>query len=401
MNLTTTNGTTTVETVEDAFHRLDGDFLRLSEDGLDNARVRLMRALGTRLFGLALDPQKELDAIPSSAQIDRSLRAAVEAFVFRGPAAARPLIREHVESFPTDTLAVPLFVMSHVMSAVPGARDEALAYVRAHVDPDDWRTGPHLAMGLQEAREYDRARAIAERALAAEPAAAHAAHVLAHVHYETGEHAAGAAWLDAWMATHRIVMYDSHFPWHGALHALAEGDVEGALARYRTGIKTTSIVDAGSMLWRCAFHASGTRHLADAARESALAVLPAVPFAFPAFFGTFALAAAGDRDGLTDLARRCAADTRPGFADLVAPMATALAAFVGADYPGAITVLDELCAEAARVGGSNAQREIVEDTLIEALLRAGDAARAGSLLRRRLDRRPHRLDLQQLQRSAG
>jgi uncharacterized protein HemY len=45
-----------------------------------------------------------------------------------------------------------------------------------------------------------------------------------------------------------------------------------------------------------------------------------------------------------------------------------------------------------RVGGSNAQREVFEDTLLQAYLRAGHLDRAEALLRRRLDRRPSARD---------
>ena len=37
------------------------------------------------------------------------------------------------------------------------------------------------------------------RSLAEEPDAGHAAHARAHAHYETGDHAAGLAWMDAWV----------------------------------------------------------------------------------------------------------------------------------------------------------------------------------------------------------
>jgi hypothetical protein len=41
-----------------------------------------------------------------------------------------------------------------------------------------------------------------------------------------------------------------------------------------------------------------------------------------------------------------------------------------------------------RIGGSGAQREIVQDTLLVALMRSGEASRARDLLDRRLHRRP-------------
>ncbi|MFX8824977.1 hypothetical protein ABTM64_20935, partial [Acinetobacter baumannii] len=63
-------------------------------------------------------------------------------------------------------------------------------------------------------------------------------------------------------------------------------------------------------------------------------------------------------------------------------------AFVDGDPAGCAGLLEPMLGEVARIGGSGAQREIVEDTLIVALMRSGDTAKASSLLDRRLHRRP-------------
>jgi hypothetical protein len=44
--------------------------------------------------------------------------------------------------------------------------------------------------------------------------------------------------------------------------------------------------------------------------------------------------------------------------------------------------------DVVRLGGSHAQREIIEDTFIVALIRTGDLPRARALLDQRLHRRP-------------
>jgi len=41
-----------------------------------------------------------------------------------------------------------------------------------------------------------------------------------------------------------------------------------------------------------------------------------------------------------------------------------------------------------RIGGSHAQREMIEDMLLIALMKSGEAAKARDLLDRRLHRRP-------------
>ena len=55
-------------------------------------------------------------------------------------------------------------------------------------------------------------------------------------------------------------------------------------------------------------------------------------------------------------------------------------------------MLEPLRADVARIGGSGAQREVIEDTLLVALLRGGEQARAAALLDERLHRRPSTRD---------
>jgi hypothetical protein len=59
-----------------------------------------------------------------------------------------------------------------------------------------------------------------------------------------------------------------------------------------------------------------------------------------------------------------------------------------ADYAGCARLLEPLASEVARIGGSGAQREIIEDTLLVALMRGGETGKARDMLDRRLSRRP-------------
>lgn len=57
----------------------------------------------------------------------------------------------------------------------------------------NWKFDAMLAMVREEQRRYDEARQFADRMLADQSDCAPAAHVITHVNYETGEHAAGIA----------------------------------------------------------------------------------------------------------------------------------------------------------------------------------------------------------------
>ncbi|WP_235737562.1 hypothetical protein [Nocardioides alcanivorans] len=62
------------------------------------------------------------------------------------------------------------------------------------------------------------------------------------------------------------------------------------------------------------------------------------------------------------------------------------------EWASAARLLDEVLPDLARVGGSAAQREIVEEALLFCQVSAGDAAGATAILDARLDRRPAHLD---------
>jgi hypothetical protein len=99
----------------------------------------------------------------------------------------------------------------------------------------------------------------------------------------------------------------------------------------------------------------------------------------------------GDRSAFN--ARTATLDTMAGNGTLgagkvVPTIARAMLAFADADYPRTIALLEPETRDVARIGGSGAQREVVEDTLLVAYMRAGEAAKARALLDRRLHRRP-------------
>jgi hypothetical protein len=57
--------------------------------------------------------------------------------------------------------------------------------------------------------------------------------------------------------------------------------------------------------------------------------------------------------------------------------------------------------DVVRIGGSHAQRELIEDTFIVALIRSGEPARARALIDARLHRRPSSRDARWQAATAG
>ncbi|GAB2471922.1 FAD/NAD(P)-binding protein [Jatrophihabitans fulvus] len=321
-----------------------------------------------------------------------------------GAASAASLIA-YIHSYPEDALAVSVAVPTIAFGGATEVPREAWSLVEglAPVYGDDWWYRGLLAFMRQEQGHFTEARELADLALASEPSAGHAVHARAHVHYETGDHEAGLRWLDGWIAScgaeagHR-----AHFSWHAALHELALGDDAAALRRYAiqlspmvvTGVR--ALVDSASLLWRGYVTGALDADAAHADAARVLATVPAAlledpPTAFVGLHAAVALAATADCRGLARLRRAASRRDDPVFTATVAPLADALIDLVHDDADRATDALLGLTG-VERLGGSDAQREIVEETLILAATRAGRDEVARSLLHARLDRRRSPLD---------
>ena len=346
---------------------------------------------------------------------ERSLVRVVEARVHdcRGTG-ARELLR-HVGEHPRDVLAVSAAVPTIAFSGVTDIQQEAWDLVEG-LGPayaGHWWHRSLLAFVRQDQQRYDEAATVADEVLALEPAAGHAVHARAHVYYETGDHAAGLAWLDPWIGTcGRRATHRAHYSWHAALHELSAGDIDAVRRRYLaqlappavTGVR--GLVDSASLLWRCTVTGSAAelppvddvlRHAGDE-----LVDRPATPFT--AMHSAVALAAAGDAARLHGLRRHAATAADAVMREVVAPLCDGLTAVVDARWDDAVRTLRPLLPRLTPVGGSLAQREIVEDTYLFALVGAGRCEQAVALLDARLDRRPSPLDRRRqasLERRAG
>ena len=73
---------------------------------------------------------------------------------------------------------------------------------------------------------------------------------------------------------------------------------------------------------------------------------------------------------------------------VVPAICRALAAFADEDYAACVRELAPVLTDVVRIGGSHAQRELIEDTFLVALMRSGELPRARALLDARLHRRP-------------
>ena len=334
---------------------------------------------------------------------ERSLVGFLDSLIRSGMWAAEQAGLDHARAHPRDLLGVGLAATVVERSARPDVHEAVLAVYA----PSVRALGAHpflqcmTGFVAQEQGHFDEAERLATQALQAEPASVTAAHLRAHVYVETGEHDVSLDWLDGFR--HRMDPsgdYVHHMAWHAALHALARGDVADVLRRLGElsgpGCDPLrQVVDNGTLLMRCrlcgvlAPGEDPTHGLAGAVPDSWLVDLPSMYVAFHAAVG---LAVQGRHDELVALASRAAQMPAPGLAELLVPLSSALADYVAGRFGQAVARLLALRPTMYRWGGSRAQREVVEDILVDAAVRGARPDIAALVLTERTDRRPNRWD---------
>jgi hypothetical protein len=235
-----------------------------------------------------------------------------------------------------------------------------------------------------ELRHGDAARPLIARSYAQQPASAWIAHSQAHLFYEDGDPGAARAFLADWLRSYpRGGILHGHLHWHQALGALAEGDLAEAARLYRaafslaghSGFPRQKLQDAVSFLWR--MELAGAPRDEAAWREMhgfAVSHFPRAGAAFPDLHVVLAQSVAGDGEGLLariaqmeDLAR---AGRYPS-GSVIPAASRGFTAFARGDFCAAIEALEPLLAESERIGGSRAQTDLVEFTLLKACVAAG------------------------------
>ncbi|WFB06368.1 FAD/NAD(P)-binding protein [Streptomyces sp. LX-29] len=360
--------------------------------------------------GVEVDTQRALaDARRSAAERgDDRERSFVDVVARRvGAGDGDTALMDHLGRHPGDALAlsaaVPTIAFSGV-SDLDGALARRLLESTAAAYDGHWFHTSLLSFLHQEEGRFEEAGDLARQALAAEPASGHAVHALAHVHYESGAHRAGRDWLDEWLTGQgRGAVHRAHFSWHAALHELALDDPAAVRRRWFAQLAPArvrgvrALIDSGSLLWRARMTRNWTGRVPvdDVLSAVARDMVERPATAFTALHGAFALTAAGDLPALRRL-RAHTAQADPVQREVVAPLCEALEAVLEERWSVAVRQLRGVLPALPRVGGSAAQREVVEETLLYALVAAGHCDSARRVLEQRLDRRSSPLDRRRL-----
>ena len=305
--------------------------------------------------------------------------------------AAIPAILEHLKTWPRDAMVLaPITGVFGLIgfSGKVGRQVEQLAVLEPFSSAygDDWWFRMVLAFAEIELHEYDRGLRNIEISLRAFGRNAHAAHIRAHLFYELGEREVGLAYLDDWSREYSPDgQLHCHISWHRALWSLETGRRERAWEIYRTALKPGGawgpplnvLTDCASFLLRAEIAGETVEPvLWHEIAEYAARWFPNSGIVFADIHSALAFAMAGKRHAL----QRIVDNPQGPAADILAPIARGFDAFARCDWAAAVSEIRPLLETHERVGGSRAQRDLLEYTVTSALFRDGRRDEARQLI---------------------
>ncbi len=263
-------------------------------------------------------------------------------------------------------------------------------------------------MGLEEAGEYGRAEALGRRGAELEPDDLWSVHSVAHVMEAEGRLDEGLNWMERpasfWEGRGPM---RHHLSWHEALFFYEAGRHDRALEHYDQWLAPEGMPDYLSMSDCVSFlvrlEAAGVDcgdrwgDIAKAGRE----MVDHRVLTFKDVHTLFVLAMAEDGEGLRRLAASLAGYARAGGSidaeasgRIAVPLAEALMARLAGDAAGATDRLLAARFAFPHMGGSKAQRDVLDIFLIDCAIAADDIALSRRLLHEYLDIRPGSVPMQ-------
>lgn len=355
----------------------------------------------------AAEAQQILDTVDTTALTDRERRHVDAARAYAAGdlnGAGERLAALSIE-YPLDPLALAVgHQLDFFCGDAAGLRDRPGRVLRAwdeHHPLYGFVLGMH-AFGLEETNLYPQAEAVGMRALDVEPRDVWALHAVVHVHEMQARIDAGLRFMDErranWTTGNFFVVHNA---WHEALFRSEAGDIDGALVIYDATLHNDQsakvaleMLDATALLWRLHLDGIGVGDrwaaLADAWADK---TEDESWYVFNDMHATMAFVGAGRLDharALVDRLREYASSTRCDVAnsamtiDVGLPVCDAILAFGEGRYADAVATLHPIRKIAHRFGGSNAQRDAVARTLLEAAIRSGNRPLADAVISERL-----------------
>jgi len=397
-----------------AFNLVHGDAIGAFDAEREAAPDFVMAHLGKAwLFTVANDPglltqAKALVETARSLTLNEREQAHLDALshqVRGSRAAAVAVLDRHLMHYPFDLMAHQAATLADgFLGRFHWVRDRsARALPRWSKEQPGYGTMLAFhAFGLEEAGDYARAEDESRKAAELEPLSFWPHHTVAHVMEMTGRPEDGLGWMAAREALWSTPSHPNqvHIWWHKALFHIELGQYDAALALYDGPIRATqrplgnSLTNASALLWRL-----DTLGCDIGDRWQELAALwdghaDGKCLVFTDIHAVMAELRSG-QEALVE--RRLAAMRETAASDVEAarlyrtvgiPVVEALSAFHRGAYDRTIDLLLQTRCDLWQIGGSYAQRDVVDWTLTEAAVRAGQRDVALSLAHARLGTRP-------------
>ncbi|MEO1138499.1 MAG: tetratricopeptide repeat protein [Pseudomonadota bacterium] len=290
--------------------------------------------------------------------------------------------RDQLQEYPRDVIVAQacLGVLSLIgFSGEPGREAENLALAEI-LEPhygDDWWLQGLLGFAQVEVGQFQRAEKSIEKSLSANPQNAHAAHFRSHLYYETGQTDDGYDFITEWQSSYpKEGQMHCHIAWHIALWALARGDTDEMWSIVDRDIDPSGawgpplnvMVDLAAVLYRAEL--SGVEVPVE--RWQTVCDYAAEKFPNPGLGFADAHAALGyAMAGRSEALQRIITGAKGPAADLVRYLAEAFSAIAHQNWSDANDYLTKALWDHARLGGSRAQRDLIEYASVGVLLRLG------------------------------
>jgi tetratricopeptide (TPR) repeat protein len=308
--------------------------------------------------------------------------------------------------YSTDALALRLVQDAYFFLGRSVAIRDSTARALSAWDRDNPLTSFVLglyAFGLEETGDLKRAEDFGRQALGRNPRDAWATHALAHVMETANRHEEGVAFLKStrpnWAHAHFMA---HHNGWHLALFLIEQERFDEILVDYDrfTAPKladdaTLDRIDAASLLWRLELAGVDVGDRWAPVADKWMAHVDDHLLAFNDLHCAFAAARSSNPEhvsrlirSLDDYERFGSGDNRQVTAEVGRRLIDGALAFAGTDFARVVDQILPVRNDAVRIGGSHAQRDIVNLTLIAAAERAGQWSLARALLEERLSARP-------------
>lgn len=308
--------------------------------------------------------------------------------------AARAAVLAHVNSYPRDAMVAQLNTSVFGLigfSGETGREAALLAYTNQlmpHYGEDWWMLSQH-AISLCEVGRTEEALDVMARSLELESRNANASHFKAHSHYERGETEEGRDFLRDWIKDYdRRSLIHGHLSWHVALWSLHLGETEAMWGAMDDAIAPGTghalplnvLTDTASLL--CRAELAGVEVAPErwqAVSEYAARCFPETGQNFADMHAALAHAMAGQGAALNHMI----ASARGFAADLIAPLVEGWRSMAAQNWQAALTAFTPVMAQHERLGGSRAQRDLLEFAYLNVLLKLGRRDEAHRLMQMR------------------